>query len=223
MPDVYPFGINPNHSVMCDTPCTIEQGCCGCDNCVGNFEDIRKRLDAFARWLKVRGWARKGTLGDVPQGFEDWEFWSRTPSYTEFLVEIIVAVNAGARGIVSWADLTRPGTNAAASQFAGALPELTPFLLSSPLSSPPVYYAHVITTNRLDFGLWVSSEGKVLVMAANSDYFPASIALDEVLSVTQFEGLHLENPRLVVDGGAKIEGTLVKFNGAVLSGAWIFG
>jgi hypothetical protein len=139
------------------------------------------------------------------------------------LVEIIVAVNAGARGIVSWVDPAPPGIKAAASQFASALPELTPFLLSSPLSSPPVYYAHVITSNRLDFGLWVSSERKVLIMAANLNYFPASIALGEVLSATQFEGLVLENPRLVVDGGAKIEGTQVRFYGAVLSGAWTFG
>ena len=150
-------------------------------------------------------------------------FWLRTPSYTELLVEIIVAVNAGASGIVSWTDPTPPSIKAGASQFAGALPELAPFLLSSPLSSPPVYYAHVVTTNRLDFGLWVSSEGKALVMAANLNYFPASIALDEVLSATQFQGLALENPRLVVDGGAKIEGTQVKFYGAVLSGAWVFG
>ncbi|KAN0127302.1 hypothetical protein V8E53_014906 [Lactarius tabidus] len=223
MPDVYPVGINPNHSVMYDTPCTIEQGCCGCDNCVGNFEDIRNRLEEYAMRLEVLGWDRNTTLWDVPQGFGDAEFWSRTPSYTEFLVEIIVAVNAGARGIVSWVDPAPPGIKAAASQFSSALPELTPFLLSSPLSSPPVYYAHVITSNRLDFGLWVSSERKVLIMAANLNYFPASIALGEVLSATQFEGLVLENPRLVVDGGAKIEGTQVRFYGAVLSGAWTFG
>ena len=75
----------------------------------------------------------------------------------------------------------------------------------------------------MDFGLWVSSEGKALVMAANLNYFPASIALDELLSTTPFQSLSLENPRLVVDGGAKIEGMQVKFYGAVLSGAWIFG
>ncbi|KAF8264970.1 hypothetical protein EI94DRAFT_1772506 [Lactarius quietus] len=132
-------------------------------------------------------------------------FWLRTPSYTEFLVEIIIPVNAGA------------------SQFARALPELTPFLLSSPLSSPPVYYEHVITTNRMDLGLWVSSDGKALVMAVNLNYFPTTIDLDEVLSATKFQDLALENPRLVVDGGAKIEGTQIKFYRAVLSGTWVFG
>jgi hypothetical protein len=77
MPDVYPVGINPNHSVMYDTPCTIEQGCCGCDNCIGNFEDIRKRLDEFTMRLEVLGWDRNTTLWDVPQGFGDAEcVWS---------------------------------------------------------------------------------------------------------------------------------------------------
>jgi hypothetical protein len=150
-------------------------------------------------------------------------FWSRTPTYTEFLVQIIVAVNAGARGAIAWDDPTTPGIKAGASQFASALPELTPFLLSSPLSSPPVRYAHVVTPDRLDFGLWVSSEGKALVMAANLNYFSVSVALDDVLSATPFTDLNLVNPRLVVDGGARIVGTQVTFSGSVLSGAWIFG
>ena len=138
-------------------------------------------------------------------------------------MQIIVAVNARAMGAIAWADPTTPDIKAAASQFAKALPELTPFLLSSPLSSPPVRRAHVITPDRLDFGLWVSSEGKALIMAANLNYFPVSIALEEVLSATQFKGLDLVNPRVVVDGGARIVGTQVTFSGSVLSGAWIFG
>ena len=183
---------------------------------------FRKALDLLSAFTVV-SFVEDHNSSDKTQLSFSFRFWSRTPSYTEFLVEIIVAVNAGARGIVSWMDPTSPGIKAGASQFASALPELTPFLLSSPLSSPPVYYAHVVTANRLDFGLWASSEGKVLVMAANLNYFPASIELDEVLSATPFLGLNLANPRLVVDGGAKIEGTQVKFYGAVLSGAWIFG
>ena len=140
-------------------------------------------------------------------------------------MQVIVAVNVGARGAIAWTDPTTPGIKAAASQFALALPELTPFLLSSPLSSQPVQYAHVITQDRLDFGVWVSSEGKVLIMAANLNYFPVGVALDEVLSATPFQDLDLVNMnyRLVVDGGARIEGSQVTFGGSVLSGAWIFG
>ncbi|KAH9060639.1 hypothetical protein EDB87DRAFT_1576780 [Lactarius vividus] len=202
MQDTYPIGINPNYSVM---------GAAGATIAVGDFEDIRNRMDDFAMRL---------------EGFGSTQFWDRTPSYTEFLVEMIVSVNAGARGSIAWTDPTTADIKAAASQFASALPELTPFLLSSPLSSPPVQFAHVVTPNRLDFGVWVSSVGKALIMAANLNYFPVTIALNDVLSATPFKGLSLLTPRLVVDGGARIEGTqegtLVTFSGNVLSGAWIF-
>ncbi|KAH8988399.1 hypothetical protein EDB92DRAFT_1817588 [Lactarius akahatsu] len=221
MQDAYPIGINPNYSVVYDTPCTTEHGCCGCDNCVGKFEDIRNRMDDFAMRLEVLGWERSKSIWTVPQGFGSAEFWSRTPTYTEFLVQMIVAVNAGARGSISWTDPTTPDIKAATSQFTSALPELTPFLLSSPLSSPPVHFARVITPDRLDFGVWVSSRGEALVMAANLNYFPLNVVLDEVLSATQFKWLGLVDPRLVVDGGARIVGTRVTF-GSVRSGAWIF-
>ena len=115
---------------------------------------------------------------------------------------------------------------AGTSEIATVLPQLAPFLLSSPLSSPPVNYAHVVTDGRLDFGVWASSGGQacqVLVLAANLNYFPASIDLGQVISTTQFNGLTLSNPNQIVDGGARMEGTLVSFNGAVLSGGWIFG
>ncbi|KAH9175730.1 hypothetical protein EDB89DRAFT_2133293 [Lactarius sanguifluus] len=221
MQDAYPIGISPNYSVFYDTPCTTKHGCCGCDNCVGKFEDIRNRMDDFAMRLEVLGWERSKSIWTVPQGFGSAEFWSRTPTYTEFLVQMIVAVNAGARGSISWTDPTTPDIKAAASRFASALPELTPFLLSSSLSSPPVHFARVITPDRLDFGVWVSSRGEALVMAANLNYFPVNVVLDEVLSATQFKWLGLVDPRLVVDGGARVVGTRVTF-GSVRSGAWIF-
>jgi hypothetical protein len=69
MADVYPIGINPNYSVMYNTPCSTEQGCCGCDNCVGDFEDIRNRMDDFRMRLEVLGWERIKTVMTVPQGF----------------------------------------------------------------------------------------------------------------------------------------------------------
>lgn len=224
--DVYPVGISPNWSVMYNTPCTTEQGCCGCDNCIGDFEDIRNRLEEYAMRLEVLGTDRNHSLWDIPQGFGSQQFWSWTPSYTEFLVELIVSVNAGAKGLITWDAPTTQGIMDGSSQFSNALPELIPFLLSSPLSSPPVNFAHVVTGNRLDIGLWVFSEGQTcqaLILAANLNYFPASIDLGDVLSATQFGGLSLVNPNQIMDGGARLEGTLFTFNGAVLSGGWTFG
>ena len=74
--DVYPISINPNYSVMHDTPCSIDQGCCGCDNCVGEFEDIRNRIDEFHMRFEVLGWERIKTIWTAPQAFgNQWYVW----------------------------------------------------------------------------------------------------------------------------------------------------
>ncbi|KAH8988393.1 hypothetical protein EDB92DRAFT_1035810 [Lactarius akahatsu] len=211
MQDTYPIGINATYSVRWHTPCTRIQGDCGCDNCVGDFEDIRNRMDDFAMRLEVLGWERSKSVWTVPQGFGSSEYWSRTPTGAEFLVQMIVAVNAGARGSVSWTDPTTADIKAAASAFASALPELTPFLLSSSLSQPPVHFSRVITSNRLDIGVWASAEGTTLVIAANLNYFAVDIMLDEVLSTTEFKSLALVNPRMMLDGGARINSTHITF------------
>ncbi|KAH8988392.1 hypothetical protein EDB92DRAFT_2011744 [Lactarius akahatsu] len=220
MQDTYPIGINATYSVRWHTPCTRIQGDCGCDNCVGDFEDIRNRMDDFAMRLEVLGWERSKSIWTVPQGFGSSEYWSRTPTGAEFLVQMIVAVNAGAQGSVSWTDPTTADIKAAASAFASALPELTPFLLSSSLSQPPVHFFHVITSNRLDIGVW-AAEGMTLVVAANLNYFVIDIKLDELLSAPEFKRLAIENLRMILDGGARINSTHITF-GSVQSGAWIF-
>ncbi|KAF8256803.1 hypothetical protein EI94DRAFT_1710172 [Lactarius quietus] len=50
------------------------------------------------------------------------------------------------------------------------------------------------------FGLWVSPEGKALVMAVNLNYFFATIDLGEVHSATKFQNMALEKTRLVGGG-----------------------
>ncbi|KAI0297066.1 hypothetical protein B0F90DRAFT_1811231 [Multifurca ochricompacta] len=217
--DTYPIGINATFSVIWKTPCTSIRGDCGCDNCVGDFEDIRGRMDDFATRMEVLGWERSKTVWTVPQGFGSSEYWSRTPTGAEFLVQMIVAINAGARGSMSWNDPTTPSIKAAASAFALALPELTPFFLSSPLSQPSVTFAHVITPGRLDIGVWACADGKVLVMGSNLNYFAASVTLDEVFSIANLAVNG--NPRMVLDGGARIVGSEIHFD-SVQAGAWIF-
>jgi len=159
----------------------------------------------------------------------DHNFWSRTPSYTEYLVLSIVAINAGSKGLVAWEYPTTMDITLAQSGIAKALPDIQPFLLSSPISPTPVHFAHVVTGNRLDIGLWFYNDGKALVLAANLNYFPVSITLDEVLAQTKFPSLSLSNARLsmsnarlVLDGGARIEGSVVTFQ-SVNSGGWVFG
>jgi len=152
-------------------------------------------------------------------------YWSRNPTGAEFLVQTIVAINAGARGSVSWNDPTTPDIKGTASAFALALPELTPFFLSSPLGHPPVHFTHVVTPNRLDFGVWVSpKERRTLVLGTNLNYFTVNVTLSEVFSGSAAGFLALAGNRtcLVLDGGGRIYDSQFVF-GAMQSGAWIFG
>lgn len=67
--DAYPIGINASHSIQYDTPCTLDYGDCGCDNCVGDgVADVARRLDSFYNRLHWDG--RKGTpVWTVVQAF----------------------------------------------------------------------------------------------------------------------------------------------------------
>jgi len=150
-----------------------------------------------------------------------YRYWSRTPTGAEFLVETIVAINAGAKGSVSWIDPTTPDIKASASAFASALPELTPFLLFSELTQPPVNFTHVVTRNRLDFGVWASADGRTLVMGTNLNDVTANIPLCEVVSAANLSVAALGSPRVVLDGGSSMLDSQIRFD-KLGSGAWIF-
>jgi hypothetical protein len=147
--------------------------------------------------------------------------WSRTPTGAEFLIETIVAINVGAKGSVSWNDPTTPEIKASASAFAKALPELTPFLLSSQLTYPPVNFTHIVTPDRLDFGVWASADGRALVIGANLNNATASIPASEVISPAKLSVTGLGSPRVVLDGGSRIDDLQIWFDN-LGSGAWIF-
>ena len=57
--DVYPIAVNTSWPVVYDTPCNTTYGCCGCDNCDGNFEDVSNRLDLFAQYQEIRNAPQK--------------------------------------------------------------------------------------------------------------------------------------------------------------------
>jgi hypothetical protein len=151
-----------------------------------------------------------------------YRYWSRTPTGPEFLIQTIVAVNTGAKGSVSWDDPTTPDIKASASAFASALPELTPLLLSSPLSDPPVNFTHVVTHDRLDFGVWASADGRTLLIGANLNNATAAVSVSEVVSVANLSVAALGVPRMVMNGGSSIDFSYVGFDN-LGSGAWIFG
>jgi hypothetical protein len=106
--DVYPIAVNTSWSVVYDTPCNTTYGCCGCDNCDGNFEDVSNRFDLFASYQEILNTPQKPHWG-APQAFGNETFWSRYPTPGEELVMNMISVNHGAKGIVMWDYPSEPG------------------------------------------------------------------------------------------------------------------
>jgi len=70
MPDVYMVGLNdPHFSSKYGTKCTKDFGCCGCDNCEGQFEDLSSRLDDVRERLRILAWNRPKFIWTIPQAF----------------------------------------------------------------------------------------------------------------------------------------------------------
>ena len=98
MQDAYTVGIDPTHSVVWDTDCTPDYGDCGCDNCVGEFEDISRRVDQFGGRLEALGLERSKSIWTVPQAFGGDSYWSRIPTGNEWVIQSLLAVTHGALG-----------------------------------------------------------------------------------------------------------------------------
>lgn len=74
MQDTYPIAVNTSFSAEWHTPCTLDFGCCGCDDCHGSFDDIVERMDVFAYRLDALGENRAKTVWAVPQAFGGSEY-----------------------------------------------------------------------------------------------------------------------------------------------------
>lgn len=170
MQDTYPIGINATWSVEYHTECTPDYGCCGCDNCVGDFEDISNRMDEFRQRLEVLGWDRTKALWTVPQAFGNAQFWNRVPSGKEWVVESVLGINHGGLGVVPWNDPTTTDITNSATILAKALPTLEAFILS-----PSATYKQS-TADRVDVGMWTVGT-QTLVVATNLNYFNATLDL----------------------------------------------
>ena len=101
MVDPYPIGINATFSKW-GTACNATYGDCGCDDCRGELSDVSDRLDTIAdyqAWLDT--YPRKPNW-IVPQSFSGEGYWSRDPTPGEIWAMNTLAINHGAKGIVSW-------------------------------------------------------------------------------------------------------------------------
>ncbi|KAI5119686.1 hypothetical protein M0805_003573 [Coniferiporia weirii] len=169
--DAYPVSVNATFSAEWGTPCTIDYGCCGCDDCNGNYDDISTRLDEFTFRLNALGQTRSKAKWAVPQAFGGSEYWPRAPTGNEWLVESIVAINHGATGIVPWIDPTPQDIKDSATDLAKALTTIKTYLFDSTATFSSA------TQKGVDIGVWTVGQS-TLVLATNMYNTTVSFSLD---------------------------------------------
>ncbi|GBE86870.1 hypothetical protein SCP_1001120 [Sparassis crispa] len=209
MQDTYMIGNNVTWSLEWNTACTPVYGCCGCDNCKGNFEDISTRMDEFAYRLWVEGWEGTKSVWTVPQGFGGEEYWTRPPTGQEFVVQSALGINHGALGVVSWdmpttADILSYGSLLAQSSTA----------LKDYIANDRATFQHAFV-DQIDVGLWTVGE-QTLVLATNLNYAPATFDL------MSMPGLKTVPAVQVLNTGATLNGTDIVLD-PVGTGAFILG
>lgn len=171
MPDPYPISDNTSYSHWYGTVCNTTYGCCGCDDCNGNFEDISTRLDRLAEydiWLGS-DWQPK-TRWIVPQGFGDSMFWSRVPTEKEEVVMGMLGINHNAKGVVAWQYPTTKGIEKITSKLAKVITasDVTEMLLGANAVA-----LTVSGQSRVDAAAWVVGD-KMLVSVINLKYEDSS-------------------------------------------------
>lgn len=212
MQDAYMIGNNVTFSSQWGTPCTPDYGDCGCDNCKGSFKDISDRMDQFSERNRILGWDLTKSLWTVPQAFGEETYWKRKPTGKEWTVEALLAVNHGARGVISWNDPTTPEIKAASSALAKALLSLTSFLFSHTAVFTSFYQAGT------DLGVWKDGS-RTLIIATNLQYTAISIDTSTLgLSIGSSVTPMLNSGATIQRIGGK---SILSFE-SVGSGAWIF-
>lgn len=200
MQDVYMIGNNVTWSNEWNTTCTPDYGDCGCDNCfsisagdsaavspnstyyggtvpansgIGSYFDISDRVSSFKNRLEVMGWERTKAVWTVPQAFGSAEYWMRTPTGEEWVVQSIMGINQGALGVVPWVDPNPEYIKAAASAFALSLPKFTPY----------IFNAASVRSNYLvggiDIATWAAGI-ETLVLTTNTDYVTAEVTWKDI-------------------------------------------
>jgi hypothetical protein len=209
MQDAYMIGNNVTYSTVWGTQCTKDYGDCGCDNCVGTFEDISTRMDEFAQRFEVLGWEREKVAWTVPQAFGNDTYWPRYPTGKEFIVQSVLGINHGSKAVIPWTDPTSDDIKASFSALALSIPTLKKYILAA----GAVFQSYSV--NRIDVGLWTVGN-ETLLLATNLNYNAYSLDLSNLPS--RLGSSKSVTP--VLDSGAEYSGTHITFE-SVGSGAFI--
>ncbi|KAF2119613.1 hypothetical protein BDV96DRAFT_349968 [Lophiotrema nucula] len=144
--DTYPVAANTSYSTVYSTVCNSTYGDCGCDNChaldaaypqyvANRFLDIPTRVEQFYTYQEWLFSGSKQPVWGVPQAFYDQgSFWERYPTPEEEIVQALLRINHGAKGIVAWiyptTDVLEEVTGAFARQVI-ANPTITEYWLGN--------------------------------------------------------------------------------------------
>ncbi|KAE9976952.1 hypothetical protein EG328_002345, partial [Venturia inaequalis] len=204
--DVYPIGNNNSYSTVYNTPCNTTYGCCGCDDCVGVFEDISDRLDNFAHFDDLLGWSK--THWAAPQAFGNETFWTRFPTAAEEVVMNMLSINHAAKGVNMWDFPTSADVLAVTNRLATVLTTDTVanFLLGAPL----VRKLDVVGATRVDAAAWVGTSS-MLLSVVNLNYGN----LQGKIVVTLPAGARVKNVNNTLWGDVKwaVNGTKLETDG----------
>jgi hypothetical protein len=165
MEDAYPVGINPYHSRKWNTTCNETYGDCGCDNCIGQLQDVSDRLDAFFNYQEWLGeWEKP--LWSVLQAFSGERYWSRDPTTAETWAMILLSFNHMAKAIMSW---TFPATNTLNKAHAAIAKVATKSPVSTFLLNSEPVQVDMKGQRLLDVSYWIS-ESQAMVGFVNLAY-----------------------------------------------------
>lgn len=211
--DVYPIAVNTSWSEVYGTVCNTTYGCCGCDDCQGNMEDISERLDLFAEYQSWIGGSPKSFWG-VPMAFGNESFWHRYPTAAEEVTMTMLSLNHNAKGIVMWDYPTSMELSQETSKLSRTLAseEVARFLLAAPTVS-----LQVESHSKMDVAGWrVGDRMLVSILSLQTPSWsstvtvklpPAARAINQVLwGSGQWQ---LEHGQLVKHGGHGLETDLV--------------
>lgn len=197
MADVYPIGINATWSKW-GTACNATHGDCGCDNCAGTVQDVAGRLDDLKRYQAWLGRWRK-TVVFNPQSFHGEDYWLRDPSVEESWVMALLALNHGAKGVISWLWPTSEALAGAHGKLAGVVTrgEVVGFLVGG---EPRKVEVEVPGTEVVDVASWVMG-GRMLVSVVNGGYVDVARVEVPVSNATVIESMPWGSVRWTLEGG----------------------
>lgn len=179
MEDAYPIGINATYSIPWNTTCNITYGDCGCDDCVGELQDVSHRLDSFVDYQSWLGqWPKP--LWAVPQSFSGEGYWSRDPTVDETWVMNALAFNHKAKAIMLWTFPTTPELATANGQMAKVVTvaPVSTFLLGDQPTGVTVKGHSLV-----DVAYWIVGK-QVMVSVVNLDYADTTAEISIALPVS---------------------------------------